>query len=375
ILFPAGPFPRRSVSGWVETDPDALRADDRRYFAFRVRPPVRMAGPGVDGPARDESGAFFLEQALTALEGAGRIERVQRTEAGVVLAREGADLEAPGPGTAVVVIPPEDPALLPGLNRGLVRAGIPLELRQVPGAGEAGLRVSGVPVDLADVRVRRAYGMTLGGGSGARTLATLTSGEPWIVSGLATRGNPYLVVASPLDSGSSSLPVSASMMPFLDWILTAWSAREPAGRGLVVGDPVPFAEEATTVAAPDGTLHSVGRSSTAVVSRSAGIYRVLAGDSLLDLVAVNTPLPESRLAPLPSRRLRQLVGPGLVEVERAAAWPRAVFTRRQGPELWRPLLVAAALLLVLESWLAATGHREARKREAPSRGREKRVSA
>ena len=35
-LLPIGPFAAGSVDGYVETDPDDLRADDRRFFAFRV---------------------------------------------------------------------------------------------------------------------------------------------------------------------------------------------------------------------------------------------------------------------------------------------------------------------------------------------------
>jgi hypothetical protein len=52
-------------------------------------------------------------------------------------------------------------------------------------------------------------------------------------------------------------------------------------------------------------------------------------------------------------------------IDDVETWSDAVFTERQGRELWRPLLVAALLLLVVESWAAATGA-AAERAQAPS---------
>ena len=56
------------IRGWVESDADALRADDRRYFAFRSRPApsVRVEG---DAP-------LFLDESLGVLRDAGRLDGV-----------------------------------------------------------------------------------------------------------------------------------------------------------------------------------------------------------------------------------------------------------------------------------------------------------
>ncbi|HZD03356.1 MAG TPA: BatA and WFA domain-containing protein, partial [Longimicrobiales bacterium] len=47
VVLPVGPFQPGEVAGWVETDPDDLGIDDRRYFVMDVRPPVRVARTGA----------------------------------------------------------------------------------------------------------------------------------------------------------------------------------------------------------------------------------------------------------------------------------------------------------------------------------------
>lgn len=45
-ILPIGPFAEGDVTGRVETDPDALGADDRRCFSFAVRPAVAVQRQG-----------------------------------------------------------------------------------------------------------------------------------------------------------------------------------------------------------------------------------------------------------------------------------------------------------------------------------------
>ncbi|MBW3549232.1 MAG: PAS domain S-box protein, partial [Proteobacteria bacterium] len=81
-VLPFGPFPAGWIEGYVETDPDALRADDRRWFAARVRLPPRVHVPGTATP--------FLAEALDVLEASGRLRRAPAGEADVVLSLPGA---------------------------------------------------------------------------------------------------------------------------------------------------------------------------------------------------------------------------------------------------------------------------------------------
>ena len=87
-----------------------------------------------------------------------------------------------------------------------------------------------------------------------------------------------------------------------------------------------------------------------------GIYTVLAGEEVLDRVPVNAPLRESLLSPLaPAALADQLASGEPVFAQSPGQWRSRVFTRRRGQEVWRLLLGAALLLLVAESWVAASG--------------------
>ena len=106
---------------------------------------------------------------------------------------------------------------------------------------------------------------------------------------------------------------------------------------------------------PDGVRHAIDATHEFRFTRSAGIYGVFAGDSLIDRIAVNPPLTESRLASLDDDGLARWIGAEGVILEGTAAWNRGVFLARSGQELWRVLLVATLLLLLAESWVAASG--------------------
>ena len=99
----------------------------------------------------------------------------------------------------------------------------------------------------------------------------------------------------------------------------------------------------------------------------AGVYEFLAGDSTIQMIALNAPREESRLLPIETAVLRSLLpGPSSLVAD-SARWARAVFSAGQGPEIWRWLLVAVALVLVAESLVAASGPStgESRFRAAP----------
>ena len=115
-LLPIGPFAAGYVDGYVETDPDDLRGDDRRFFAFRVRSAPTLAMSGLT--------PFFLSEAIPVLIDADRVRPAPIRDADILISVAGAGMtEAAKEGRAVVVLPPNDPVLLPGLNRALTRNG------------------------------------------------------------------------------------------------------------------------------------------------------------------------------------------------------------------------------------------------------------
>jgi len=343
------PAPAGWVRGYVDADPDALRADDRRYFAFRARPAPRVAVGGDPG--------VFASEALQVLEEAERLQRAAPGDADALISGAGELMEAAPATAAVLVVPPLDPTLLPALNRRLADAGIPWSYaRGSEGAGEVDLVGDPLPEPLASVRVARAYRLTLEGDPPAppRTLAR-AGAAPWAVEGTDLRGRRYLLLASPLDAGSTTLPVSAEMVRFMDWLTGQWagSAGDPLEH--VAGEPLSAPYAADRVRLPSGETVEVDATRMVPNTEETGFYTFLAGDSTVAVEAVNPPAVESDLSPLPRSELAERIGHDVTEVRREGGWGRAVFRARQGPELWRPLLLAALLLLLLESGVAAAG--------------------
>ncbi|MFO7259951.1 MAG: BatA domain-containing protein [bacterium] len=369
------PLPARSagiVSGWVEIDPDALRGDDRRYFVLRVEPPpvVRTTQP-----------LPFVDEALAVLANAGRI-RLEGRGAGsgaadIVIAPAAIGADAVRSERTVVVLPPTSPLELPAVNNRLAQAGIPWRYARVEGAGEARF----APVEegdellraLEDVRLQQVYRLERtgptpsAGGDGAApaaldsTLLRLRDGSTWAVRGElpGTKGR-YVLLASPLTLEASTLPSSAAMLPLLDRMLGAWAAAEPARSHVAPGEPVVLPSLADAVERPDGVRDPVEGGSRYRAPAQPGVYRVLAGDRLVDAFAVNPPAIESDLARLDRRQLTAMLDGWRVRVtDDADDWLRLIYHRRLGREVWRPLLLLALALLLVEGLVAAAGRARA----------------
>lgn len=347
VVLPVGPFQVGEVAGWVETDPDDLGADDRRYLAFRVRPPVAVARTGEDH--------FFLDHGLQVLAEGGRARLAAADSAEILFTVEGDGVDRRD-GQVVVVVPPTDPTVLPALNRRLASAGIPWSYEPPTGAGDVGVRENRLPIDLEELRVGRHYRLMPSPESppAADLPVRLETGEPFLVSGRDARG-AFLLLAVPLDPEWTSFPVDAGMVPFLEWAASRRGGGGGSGRSVLAGEPISLGPEAGFVEAPDGTRHPVDGTQSFPRTRDAGLYHVLRNDTVVERVAVNPPASESLLDRVTPEELEERVGPGLVRVDDLASWQRAIFTERQGPELWRPLLLAALLLLVAESWIATPG--------------------
>ena len=353
-VLPVGPFPAGWVEGYIEADPDALRDDDRRWFAVPVRPPPVVAVTASAG--------LFLESALDVLADAGRASRGVPGAADILILPAGVGLDAAGTSRRVVLAP-SDPAMVPAVNRRLADAGVEWRFRDDESGGEAGIAESSVPVDLSGVRVRDRYVMEAAAGAAGIVLARLSDGTPWIVAMEGSRA-PVLLIGSALDEAASTLPLDAAMVPLLEWVVTGWGAggtRPPSQ----VGESIPLPSNATEVERPDGTRAPIDGSLELRTPRDAGIYRVFRGDSLLDLVAVNPPVRESLLEPLPAERLSSRVGPVEVVVD-PNRWSSETFTRRQGYESWRVLLSLVLGLLLLETWIAASGGSWSKNQASPA---------
>ncbi|MEX0837767.1 MAG: BatA and WFA domain-containing protein [Gemmatimonadota bacterium] len=337
------------VAGVVESDPDALSLDDRRYFAFRSRPPptVHVAGE----PGR------FAREALGVLEDALRLQSVGAGEDAELRVSVGAAGLSEGPTAgSYFVVPPADPTLLPALDVRLRSAGVPWRLRAQVASGGAELSGPSLPPGLSGVSVDSWYALEPTGEAStpSRVLAEV-AGEPWLVESRTATGEPVLLLASPLDATSSSLPVSAGLVRFLDWAAGGWTGRGSSGSELLAGQPLPAPAGATHVVLPAGDTLAVDGTRTVTATGSVGHYGFLASDSIVSWVAVNSAPAESDLSRLEDDELERAVGENVTLVSSEPAWTRSVFRERTGPEIWWPLLILAALVLLVESRLAAAG--------------------
>jgi len=354
VILPIGPFPEGLVMGTIETDPDALHADDVRHFVFRVRPPPVVA---IAGPA-----PFFLDQALSVLEEGGRIRRGAPAAADVLFSVGGEGLDTWSNGQTAVILPPSDPAVLPALNRRIALAGLPWRVETAAaGAGETEVSENRLSVELGGVRVLNAYVLRREGSAplDGEVAVRLSSDEPWLVTGASAQGS-YLLLGSPLEPESTSLPVSGAMVPFLEWATSLGSTGGAQTRRIEAGQSLPMDPEATHVAMPSGTRHPVDGTQAFRETREAGVYVLLKDDVALQSIAVGAPVRESLLGRLDPADIPDRVGSSTRIVADPIDWPSEIFTSGRGQELWKLLLAAALLLMLLENWIAAPGRTGAR---------------
>lgn len=342
------------VSGHVEIDADALRADDRRHFATRVRPPPAVVFRGSNP---------FLRDALDVLAEAGRIRRVDAAP-DVALLEAAAGIESLRPGASAIILPPSTPIELAALNRRLDAALIPWRYAVREGGGEArivpgddtGDRADGVLRPLEDVRIREWYMLEHVSATPDSVILALSDGSPFAVRGNRSVGGVYVLLSSPLSEAATTLPTSSAMVPLIDRLTGAWTAATASSPTAEPGATIALAEGADAVILPDGTSEPLGTSTSYRITGPAGVYHVLAGADTVAAFAVDPPATESDLERLTARELRaHFEGTDVVTVTDAEDWPEQVYRQRLGVESWRPFAIIAFLLLLGETLLAASG--------------------
>jgi len=338
------------VQGYADADPDDLRADDRRFFAYRSRPAPTVATVGDPG--------MFVTEALAVLEEAGRTRPAGIGTADVLFSADGEGLDRRGSNTATLIVPPSDATLLPALNRRLEAAGIPWRMSASLLSGETELSGAALAPALSEVRVRAHYDLSMDGDPPAptRTIGEV-DGAPWAVEGADAEGRRYLIIASALDVAGTSLPISTSMLRFVEWVASEWAGSGGARPDLDTGSHISAPAAATHVRFPGGTEAEIDGTRTVRGTGEAGFYTFLAADTVLAIATLNTPASESRLAPLQNDALESAIGEEVTEVTRASTWDNAIFRTRQGPELWWPFLLGVLALLGLEALMATSGER------------------
>ncbi len=347
VVFPVPTVGVGVMSGFVERDPDVMRSDDRRYFSTSAAPPPVVAVDGIQGP--------FLEDALDVLRTSGRIG-LGGGSADVLVAYEGQGIRVAGAAApAWVVVPPGDPTRLPAVNQRLRAAGVPWQFVETPSRASRHAVSKDFPHSLDEVVVQRMYRLEAQNPGSGVVHAELEDGEPWLVSG-EVGNSRFLLIGSPLDPSWSNLPLSSLMLPLFEWALSTWARAAADVPMLLAGERFGVPAGIQSLAGPDGTLVPIDNLGTGVVLDQAGLYDLIgAGDvASLGRVAVNVPTSESDLSPASDALARAALGTD-AEIIPAGRWDTSAFKTRQGPEIWRSILVALLVVLVLESLVAASG--------------------
>jgi len=250
-------LPAQSLApGWwvgeAALEPDELRADDRKPFAWRVAPPAKvLATP---------SAGSFVAAALAVLQAGRHIV-------------DGRDVVISGGDVPIsphaIVQPPEDPALVGQANRALVSRGVPWRWSQLATPGvltSPELAVlNGVPV----VRRYRLEGAGSGEEGAGGVLATV-NGEPWLV-----RSGSIVVLGSRLDTAWTALPAAPGFVPFIDALVNRVVMGEAEVASAEGAPRVEFRTRGTdtigaTVFGPDARESDVTPATPALVTAALG---------------------------------------------------------------------------------------------------------
>jgi aerotolerance regulator-like protein len=250
-------LPAQSLSpGWwvgeAALEPDELRADDRRPFAWRVAPPAKVMATAAAGS--------FVAAALAVLQEGKH----------VVLGRDvvisGGEVPA---SSRAIVQPPADPALVGQANRALASRGVPWRWGQ---PGTPGVLTSPELAVRNGVAVVRRYRLE-GGGNGERgadgVLATV-NGEPWLV-----RSGNVVLLGSRLDTAWTALPAAPGFVPFVDALVNRVVMGEAEVLSAEGAPRVEFRTRGTdtigaTVFGPDSRESDLTPATPAIVTAALG---------------------------------------------------------------------------------------------------------
>jgi hypothetical protein len=192
--------------------------------------------------------------------------------------------------------------------------------------------------------------------SGAQVLASFESRDPAILRVPLGKGG-VIVLSSSWRPADSQLALSSKFIPLLHSILDESSGLPPARAQYFVGDEIilPPGAQSFTMRKPDGSEAPVAAGGKFSATDQPGIYVANPGELRF---VVNLDPEESRTSPIGRDRLAALALPMDDKTATAAttanAAVRALATdAEQKQKLWRWLVVAAVIFLLVETAIAA----------------------
>ncbi len=351
ISVHAAPPERGWVGGSVEIEADELRGDDARYFAMWIGEPPAVAADSSAGP--------FMRSAVDALVANDRATTGAARGGSRAIAIVAADHLTSLP---ALIVPPSDPVRIGAANRALERAGVPWRFG---GAQRGEATIDGIepasPTDAAaDTAGRTApvtasldYVLVAQGSVPADTLAR-SANKPWAVAGPG-----YVLIASPLDPASTSLPLRAVFVPWIGDLIAqrlvgTGAGLGGAGNGVLEADPGETLRRpagAEELEAPDGAVRVLSGATIDAPVRP-GVYFLRRAGGRVGALVVNPPPRESDLTRLATQTLAtRFRGRSVQAGTDGEEWARAVFDAHAARPLARIFLVAALVALLAESLL------------------------
>jgi len=379
VSFDPIPLSSGRARAVVSLEPDALAADDTLRLVIPAEAGLRVLMAGARGSSGDDM--LFAERAL----GIGRDPRftVERRQVIDPAALRGASVvlwfDASPPetvlapwvreGGGLIIVAGarlgEGNSLLPGTSGGMVER-----------LGDGGGSFGEVSVDHPIFSLFKEGGTAVLGaarflrypriapGEGSQVLARFDDGAPLLLEKSVGEGR-VLLVAAPLDNLMGDFPLQPAFLPFMRRlaIYAAGHRVSPLWRTTGETGIVPGGVREPVISTPGGELVRPASDSApcTVILEEAGFYQTYenrAAGEPIEVVAVNPPSAESDLTPADPRELligvRQSDSTSAIPRERLAA---AEEESRQG--IWRLLLGAVLVLLVLEALVANRGWRGA----------------
>jgi len=210
---------------------------------------------------------------------------------------------------------------------------------------------------------------------GAVVLAKFDNEDPALLEALVGQGR-VLALTCGWHPDDSQLALSSKFVPLVYSLLDYAGAAAPAPAQYHIGDivPLPKPQEGMrselSVRLPDGTQTRLDNTQTNFQATALpGIYTITSATRTYKF-AVNLDPAEGRTAPVPADELERLGVPVSFEVSGFAERRELEKQRLQNSEvenrqkLWRWVLAATMLVVLLETWLAARTTR----RETEPRG-------
>jgi hypothetical protein len=196
----------------------------------------------------------------------------------------------------------------------------------------------------------------------AHLVARFDDGDPALAQINVGKGTLF-VLASGWQPGDSQLALSSKFVPLLYSLLEIGGGLKAQSLAFTVGDSVDLsalhATNSITVRKPDGTTASMRADVKSFAETDLpGVYSVVGAEPPFRF-AVNLAPEESKTAPLATEQLEQLGVPVRVqpvatakEMARREAQLKATELESH-QKLWRWLIAATLVVIIVETWIAA----------------------